>query len=59
MARSASGGPVASTDLAEVSRALDLLPSIAWGAKPPRSGVELSEDDDPSATGWPLCILVF
>jgi len=59
MARSASGGPVASTDLAEVSRALDLLPSIAWGAKPPRSGVELSEDEDPSATGWPLCILVF
>ncbi len=59
LGRSAVGGPVSSTELAEVSRALDLLPSIAWGAKPPRSGVELPEDVGLLASGWPLCILVF
>lgn len=59
LAKSASGGAVAATDLAEVSRALDLLPSIAWGAKPPRSSVELPEDSALIGAGWPLCILVF
>lgn len=59
LGRSAGGGPVSSTELAEVSRALDLLPSIAWGAKPPRSGVELPDDVGLLASGWPLCILVF
>ncbi|MFO0568210.1 MAG: response regulator [Polyangiaceae bacterium] len=56
--RSAQGGPVTSTDLAEVSRALDALPSIAWGAKPPRSVVEPRELSF-VALGWPISILVF
>lgn len=58
LGRSAAGGPVASTDLAEVSRAIDVLPSIAWGAKPPPTS-ELAEDADVLGSGWPLCILVY
>lgn len=58
LGRSAGGGPVASTDLAEVSRAIDVLPSIAWGAKPPPTS-ELAEDADVLGSGWPLCILVY
>jgi DNA-binding response OmpR family regulator len=60
LARSAAGGPVSSTDLAEVSRALDLLPSIAWGAKvSPRATEEPEGDLGLVALGWPLSILVY
>lgn len=58
LGKSAGGGAVASTDLAEVSRAIDVLPSIAWGAKPPPTS-ELPEDADALISGWPLCILVY
>ncbi len=59
LGRSAGGGPVSSTDLAEVSRALDVLPSVAWGAKPPTSVSELPDEDVLLTGGWPLCILAF
>jgi DNA-binding response OmpR family regulator len=60
LARSAGGGPVDATDLAEVSRALDVLPSIAWGAKvPSRASVEPSARHELVELGWPLSILVY
>lgn len=59
LGRSAGGGPIASTDLAEVSRAIDIIPSVAWGAKPQARG-EVSEGEEAGvvALGWPLSILV-
>ncbi len=60
LVRSAGGRPMAATDLAEVSRAFDIIPSVAWGAKLPQPTREPSEDEEASvvALGWPLCILV-
>ena len=54
----ASAGEVAVADLAEVSRALDLLPSLAWGA-----GVSLrapmSRPGAETSPSGPLSLLVF
>lgn len=59
LGRSAVGAPVSAKDLAEVSRALDLLPSIAWGAKVPSRVAEPEGEVRLVALGWPLSILVF
>ncbi len=59
--RAATGGVAAPADLAEVSRALDLLPSLAWGApvsmRPPPS--VHADAVPPEAEGWPTSVLVF
>ncbi|MBK7578750.1 MAG: response regulator [Myxococcales bacterium] len=59
LSRGEAGDAVTSTELAEVSRALDVLPSIAWGAKPPQSTLELPDDVGVLSSGWPLSIVVF
>jgi DNA-binding response OmpR family regulator len=62
LARSAGGGPIAATDLAEVSRAIDIVPSVAWGAKVPQADEStppaLEGEAGVIALGWPLSILV-
>ncbi|MEB2311220.1 MAG: response regulator [Sorangiineae bacterium] len=59
--RAAAEGVTRPAELAELSRALDLLPSLAWGAKvsvppPAPARVEPSALD---AEGWPTVAMVF
>jgi HPt (histidine-containing phosphotransfer) domain-containing protein len=61
LSRAAGAGKVAPSDLSEVARTLDLVPSLVLGAQVSRaSGPEgLRAVFEPSGEGWPLCVLLF